>query len=49
MPINKGSNQKTISKNISTLRNERKPEKQAIAMAFSVAGKIRKKAKNKVG
>jgi hypothetical protein len=48
MPIKKGSNHKTISKNISTLRHEGKPEKQAIAIAFSVAGKIRKKAKKKV-
>lgn len=43
MPMKRGSSKKTISKNIATLRREGRPEKQAIAIAYSKAGKSRKK------
>lgn len=43
MPLEKGKSKKVISNNIATERRAGKPEKQAIAIAFSEAGKIRKK------
>lgn len=46
MPLKKGSGKKTISTNIRTLRHEGKPQKQAIAIAFSLAGKARSKPKH---
>jgi biotin operon repressor len=43
MPLKKGSDQKTISKNIQELRRSGYDRKQAIAIAYSQAGKSKKK------
>ena len=49
MPLKKGYSKKSISKNISTEMHHGKPQKQAIAIAYSVARKARAKARKKKG
>lgn len=48
MPLLSGSSKGVISENIRTEMNAGKPQKQAIAIAYSVAGKGRKKRKKRV-
>lgn len=43
MPLSKGKSNKSVSKNIRTLIHEGKKNKQAIAIALSLAGRSRKK------
>lgn len=43
MPLKKGSDKKTISSNIATEMNAGKPQRQAIAIAYHVAGKSKGK------
>lgn len=43
MPLKKGSGNKTVSANIETEMAHGKPQKQAVAIALSVAGKSNKR------
>jgi hypothetical protein len=47
MPLEKGSDDETISKNIATEMHAGRPQKQAIAIAMRVAGKARPRARAK--
>ena len=47
MPLKRGSSKKIISENIRTEMHAGKPQKQAIAIAFSEARRSRSKRKSK--
>lgn len=46
MPLAKLKSKKALEKNIGTLIEEGKPQKQAVAIALSIAGKPKKRKKS---
>ncbi len=47
MPLVKGKSKSAMSRNIETEMAAGKPQKQAVAIAYSVAGKSKKKRKGR--
>jgi len=47
MPLEKGSSKETISRNISKMRREGYPAKQAIAASYSQAKRSKRRGKRK--
>ena len=48
MPLKKGKSDKVVSTNIRELMHSGRPQKQAIAIAYSKAGRSRKKRKKTI-